>query len=142
MFIGEYYHNIDEKGRLALPVKFRKMLSGGGVVTRGLDRCLFLYPQKIWDKMAIKLANLPINQANARAFTRSMLAGAMEAAVDSQGRILVPEYLRAYAGLAKKVVVAGLYDRLEFWDENAWEKYKKATEKDSERIAEELDFGS
>jgi len=87
MFIGEYQHNLDNKGRLAVPAKFRASLKGGAVVTKGLDNCLFLYPKKQWDELARKLANLPINQAKARAFTRLMLAGAMEVEFDNQGRI-------------------------------------------------------
>ncbi|MFC1598342.1 division/cell wall cluster transcriptional repressor MraZ [Patescibacteria group bacterium] len=138
MFIGEYQHNVDEKGRMAIPTKFRADLSKGAVVTRGLDRCLFLYPTEEWEKLAEKLMKLPISQAKSRAFARLMLAGAMDVSVDRQGRVVLPEYLRKYAGMKKKVVVAGLYDRLELWDEIAWNKYKAATEKDSNEIAETL----
>lgn len=138
MFIGEYQHNIDEKGRLAVPVKFRVELQKGAVVTRGLDNCLFLYPQKDWEALANKLAKLPISQANTRAFARLMLAGAMDCDIDKQGRIMLPDYLRKYAGVRKKVVVAGLYNRLEIWDEEAWEKYKASTEKRGGDIAEAL----
>ncbi|USN53106.1 MAG: division/cell wall cluster transcriptional repressor MraZ [Candidatus Nomurabacteria bacterium] len=138
MFIGEYYHAIDEKGRLAVPRKFREALSKGAVVTRGLDNCLFLYPQQEWEKLADKLANLPIAQANTRAFSRLMLAGAMDVEIDKQGRIMLPDYLRKYATMKKKVVVAGLYNRLELWDETAWAAYKTKTEKSSGDIAEAL----
>lgn len=138
MFIGEYNHNLDSKGRLAVPAKFRSLLKSGAVVTRGLDNCLFLYPKKEWQEIAKKLSNLPIGQANARAFSRLMLAGAMEVDFDNQGRITLPEYLRSFASLSKKAIVAGLYDRLEIWDEDKWEKYKKGTEKDSTEIAEAL----
>jgi len=138
MLIGEYTHNIDQKGRLAIPVKFRKVLTAGAVVTHGLDKCLFVYSKEQWDKMAEKINTLPISQANSRAFSRLMLAGAMDSEIDSQGRILIPDYLRAYAGLKKKVVVAGLYNRIELWDFAAWQSYKERTERESGDIAEKL----
>lgn len=138
MFIGEYNHSIDEKGRLAVPAKFRSALGRGAVVTRGLDGCLFVYTAAEWKKLADKLAALPIAQANTRAFGRLMLAGAMEVEIDSQGRALIPDYLRKYAGLVKQVVVTGLYNRLELWDEAAWTKYKSSTERSSVDIAEAL----
>ena len=121
MFIGEYQHTIDDKGRLAIPVKFRKMLEGGAVVTRGLDNCLALYTMGEWEKLASRLGNLPIASANTRAFARLMLAGAMDVSLDSQGRIVVPDYLRSYATITKKAVIAGLYNRLELWDHARWE---------------------
>ncbi len=138
MFIGEYQHSIDEKGRMAIPVKFRSDLSKGAVVTRGIDNCLFLYPQKDWEELAKKLSQLPISKSNTRAFGRLMLAGAMDCEIDKQGRIMLPDYLRKYATITKKVTVAGLYNRLEIWDEDAWNKYKVGTEKDSSDIAEAL----
>ncbi|MFH1523193.1 MAG: division/cell wall cluster transcriptional repressor MraZ [Patescibacteria group bacterium] len=138
MFIGEYNHNLDNKGRLAVPAKFRALLKTGAVVTRGLDNCLFLYPKKEWNELAKKLAGLPISQAKARAFSRLMLAGAMAVDFDNQGRITLPEYLRKFAILKKKAVIAGLYDRLEIWDEVAWNKYKTGNEKKSGNIAEAL----
>lgn len=138
MFIGEYSHSIDNKGRLAIPVKFRGDLAKGAVVTRGLDNCLFLYPKEEWEKLADKLSKLPISQANTRAFARLMLAGAMDVEVDKQGRIILPEYLRKYAGVLKKVVVAGLFNRLEIWDSTSWNKYKNDTEKNSSDISEKL----
>mgnify|MGYP003394843342 FL=1 len=138
MFIGEYSHNLDDKGRVAVPAKFRSLLKGGAVVTRGLDNCLFLYSKKAWQELAVKLAKLPISKANTRAFARLMLAGAMAVDFDNQGRIMLPEYLRKFAGLKKNLVIAGLYDRLEIWDEAAWNRYKKGTEKKSANIAEAL----
>src|SRR6185369_1266459 len=113
MFIGEYHHALDDKGRVQIPVKFRTDLSKGAVVTRGLDSCLFIYPKKDWAELAEKLSKLPISKANTRAFARLMLAGAMELDLDKQGRAVLPEYLRQYASLKKMVVVAGLYNRLE-----------------------------
>ncbi len=138
MFIGEYQHIIDHKGRLAVPAKFRDKLSKGAVVTKGLDDCLSLYTKAEWEKLAPKLASLPIAKANARAFARMMLAGAMDVDIDSQGRMLIPEYLRMYAKMKKKVIITGLYNRLELWDEIKWNKYKQKTETKSVDIAEAL----
>ncbi|MFH1426108.1 MAG: division/cell wall cluster transcriptional repressor MraZ [Candidatus Kerfeldbacteria bacterium] len=138
MFIGEYQHSVDDKSRVAVPVKFRADLSKGAVVTRGLDHCLFLYPKEEWEKLAEKLTKLPISQSKSRAFARLMLAGAMDVVPDRQGRVVLPKYLTDYAGIKKKVVVAGLYDRLEIWDDAAWTKYKTETEDDSNEIAEAL----
>lgn len=138
MFIGEYNHNLDDKGRLAIPAKFRVVFKKGAVVTKGLDNCLFLYAPEQFEKIAAKFAALPISQAKARAFTRHMLAGAMEVEFDNQGRITLPEYLRRFSGLKRKVVVAGLYNHLEIWEEAAWNKYKGEAEKNSNAIAEEL----
>lgn len=138
MFIGEYSHNLDDKGRLAIPKKFRAALAQGVVVTRGLDDCLFVYTQLEWEVLAQKLAALPFSQSNARAFARLMLAGAMDVVPDKQGRIMLPEYLRTYAGLNKEVIVAGLYNRLEIWGEQAWRDYTKKTEGARNDIAETL----
>lgn len=137
MFVGQYNHSMDAKGRVALPAKFRAELKKA-VVTKGLDNCLFVYPKKEWDKMTEKLAALPVAKANTRAFSRLMLAGAMEIEFDKQGRVILPEYLRSFAGLKKDVVVAGLYTRLEIWDQEAWLKYQKEMEKNSNEIAENL----
>jgi MraZ protein len=138
MFIGEYHHNIDQKGRVAIPTKFRNDLAKGAVVTKGLDDCLTLYTKDEWEKLAKRLADLPISKSNTRAFARLMLAGAMDVELDSQGRMILPEYLRAFAEIKKQVVIAGLFNRLEIWDETKWNNYKKGTEKDSSDIAEAL----
>jgi len=138
VFIGEYSHNLDEKGRLAVPKKFRAILSKGAVVTRGLDSCLFLYTKEEWKKLADKLATLPFSQSNTRAFSRLMLAGAMDVLLDKQGRIILPEYLRSFAGLTKEIVVAGLYNRLELWDQKKWMEYSAQAEKNSSEIAEQM----
>ena len=142
MFIGEYSYSIDDKKRLAVPVKFRAFLGKKAVITQGLDNRLFLYPMKNWNVLAKKLSKLPLSQFDARGFARIMLAGAMEVAIDGLGRILVPDYLKKYAGLSKKVVVAGLYNRIEIWDEAKWTVYKERTEKEAGDIAERLkEFG-
>ena len=138
MLLGEYKHNLDSKGRLAVPSKFREKLSAGAIITRGLDNCLFVFANKEWELLAQKLMALPLSQANSRAFVRLMLAGASDVFLDSQGRILIPDYLRNYAGLKKETVVAGLYNRMEIWDKENWEKYKQKTESASEEIAEKL----
>ena len=138
MFIGEYKHNLDIKGRLAIPAKFREKLSPGAIITRGLDNCLFVFGAKEWETLAQKLTALPLSQANSRAFVRLMLAGAMDVEIDGQGRILIPDYLRKYASLKKEAVIAGLYSRVEVWDKENWEKYKQKTESASEEIAEKL----
>ncbi len=138
MFIGEYSHTLDEKGRVAVPKKFRGVLSKGAVVTRGLDACLFLYTKDEWKKLAGKLASLPFAQANTRAFARLMLAGAMDVEIDTQGRIMIPEYLRTFASLKKSMIVAGLYNRLELWDEETWQAYTKRNEAESAHIAEQM----
>lgn len=138
MFIGEYKHSLDTKGRLAIPVKFRNDLAQGAVVTKGIDDCLFLYTKKEWEKLAGKFSNLPIGQSNSRALARLMLAGAMDVVLDKQGRIILPEYLRKFANMKKNAIIAGLYNRLEIWDEASWEEYKSGTEKSSREIAEAM----
>ena len=142
MFIGEYNHSIDPKGRLAIPAKFRLALKDGAVVTRGLDDCLFIYPKKVWMEEAEKLAKLSKNQANHRSYARFFLSGASEVVFDSQGRIMIPEPLRKFANLEKKAIVAGLFDRLEIWDQGKWEENKKHMERNGASIAEAIgEFG-
>ena len=136
MFIGEHSHTIDDKGRVSVPAKYREQLSEGLVVTRGLDHCLWIYTKPEWEKIAGKLAALPISQKKSRAFARLMLAGAWDAELDSQGRIVLPEYLRTYSGLGKHVIIAGLYNRIEVWDEDSWQTYSKQTQENSDEIAE------
>lgn len=138
MFIGEYQYTVDSKGRVAIPAKFRANLISGCVVTRGLDSCLFIYPREEWERLAQKLASLPISQKNSRAFVRLMLAGAMDLEIDKQGRVVLPKYLRQYAGLKTKAVIAGLYNRLEVWDESKWKRYRRQAESSSGDIAEQL----
>ena len=138
MLLGEFKHNLDPKGRMAIPAKFRDKLTAGAIITRGIDSCLFVFANNEWEALAAKLIALPLAQANSRAFTRLMLAGASDVELDAQGRILIPDYLRKYAGLKKEVVVAGLYNRIEIWDESSWSTYKTRTESSSEAIAEQL----
>lgn len=138
MFIGEYLHSIDLKKRMAVPSKFRVDLKNKVVVTRGLDKCLFIYPMKVWEELAGKLGTLPVGESATRSFIRLMLAGAVDVEVDKQGRILIPDFLKSYAGLDKNVIVAGIYNRLEIWDEKKWQEYKKKAEKNTDEIAEQL----
>lgn len=138
MFIGEFQHTIDTKGRMAVPAKFRNKLSGGAIITRGIDHCLFMLSPEEWDIFAKKLLALPVSQANSRAFVRLMLSGAHDVELDAQGRILIPENLRSYAGLSKEVCVNGVYNRIEIWDAAVWGAYKTKTEGSSEEIAEQL----
>jgi MraZ protein len=138
MFIGEYTYSLDDKKRLAVPVKFRNLLGKKAVITRGLDQCLFIFSTKEWEILADKISKLPLSQSDARGFARLMLGGAMEVSIDSMGRILVPDYLKNYASLKKKAVLVGLLNRIEVWDEDKWEKYKGVTEKEGENIAERL----
>lgn len=138
MLIGEFRHNIDEKKRVAVPSKFRKELGKIAVITRGLDKCLFVYPIKEWEKVAEKLSSLPMGQPDNRNFARLFLAGAVDVSLDSLGRVLIPDYLKEFAGLKEKVVIAGVYKKLEIWDEEAWDTYKSKIEKDTDALAEKL----
>lgn len=138
MLIGEYKHSLDSKKRVSLPSKFRKEIGKKAVVTRGLDNCLFVYPIKEWEKVAEALSNLPMGQASTRNFVRLFLSGATDVVIDSLGRILIADYLKDYAGLKTKVVIAGVYKRLEIWDEKRWEEYKENIEKQADMLAEKL----
>ena len=138
MLIGEFKHNLDAKKRLAIPSKFRKELGEGAVLTRGLDNCLFVFPSSAWNEFTAKVGNLSFAQQSARAFSRLMLSGAVEVEFDSLGRILIPDYLKTYAGLNKTAIITGIYNRLEIWDEPKWSAYKENIEKNSDAIAERL----
>ena len=138
MFLGEYSHNIDAKNRLAIPAKFRAGLKDGAVITRGLDNCLFLFTKSEWQSLAGKISQLPLSQANARSFSRMMLMGAMEVELDKLGRILIPDYLKKFAELDKKVVVGGVLNRIEIWDEKRWKDFESETGKSYEELAENL----
>jgi len=138
MLIGEYKHTLDPKKRLSIPSKWRKDLGKALVVTRGLDNCLFVYPQREWGKITDKIGQLPLGQADTRSFNRFFLSGAVEVEVDSVGRILVPDFLKEFAGLDTKVVLAGIHDRVEIWDENRWQEYKTQIEAQADSLAEKL----
>ena len=129
MLIGEYQHTIDEKKRLAIPAKLRKELGKGAVLTRGLDNYLALYPLKEWENLAEKVNKLPIGQMEARGLARAIFSGAVEVEFDGLGRILVPDYLKQYAAITKNVVIAGVFNHLEIWDQQQWDECRQKTEK-------------
>ncbi len=138
MFIGEYRHTFDAKNRISLPAKFRKELGRSVIITRGLDHCLFVYPHTAWKRETEKIARHSTGSSAGRGLARLMLAGAVEADLDSAGRVLVPDYLRSFAALGTKAVIAGVNDRVEIWDEKAWETYTKNIERDADQFAESL----
>lgn len=143
MLIGEYKHTIDDKKRISLPSKFRKQVGKKVIVTRGLDKCLFLYPINEWKEISKKFGDLGLGQADRRGLNRFMLAGATEVSVDSVGRILIPEYLKKFANIKSKVVFAGVYNRIEIWDETSWNRYTNKVMKEADDIAEKLgDIGA
>ena len=138
MFIGEYRHTFDAKNRISLPAKFRKELGSSVIITRGLDHCLFVYPKAAWKREAENIARHSTGNAAGRGLARLMLAGATEADFDKAGRVLVPDYLRSFASLGTKAVVAGVSDRVEVWDEKAWQTYTTNIERDADQFAEKL----
>ncbi len=138
MLIGEYKHTLDPKKRLAIPAKWRQQVGKQVVITHGLDNCLAVYPEKQWRQVSEKLANLPSGQADTRSFNRFILAGAVETAVDSMGRILIPDFLKEFAGLVTRVVLAGIHNRIEIWYENRWTEYKARVGKQADALAEKL----
>ncbi len=138
MLIGEYKHLIDDKKRMSLPAKFRKELGAKVVITYGLDKCLFLYTQKQWVAVAEKLSQLSMGAAEQRGFNRFMLAGAVEVEVDALGRILIPDFLKEFAQLNDKVVVTGVYSRVEVWNHTLWHEYKGRISAQADQMAEKL----
>lgn len=138
MLIGEYEHTMDDKKRVALPKSFKQSLGKKMVITRGLDNCLFLYPETQWKKVASKLQELSFTQADTRGFSRFLLAGAVEVEADKTGRILIPDHHKQFAGLKRTVVFAGVSDRVEVWDANQWKQYKQRIEKQADAMAEKL----
>ncbi len=138
MLIGEYRHTIDDKKRLSVPSVFRTELKQKIVITRGLDNCLFVYPLPAWKQVAEKLSQLSMGTVDSRSFNRFMLSGAVEVELDSMGRILIPDFLKSFAGLKVKVVIAGVYDRLEIWDEKRWLENTMRVEKMADSLAQKL----
>ncbi len=137
MFMGEYHHNIDEKGRIVLPGKFREDRTKI-IVTRGLEKCLYLYTVEDWEKVVNKLNTLPFTKKDARTFMRSFFAGASVCEFDKMGRINITSPLVSYAGLTKECVVIGVNDRIEIWDETLFNNYMNENSKELENIAEHL----
>ncbi|MDQ0159189.1 division/cell wall cluster transcriptional repressor MraZ [Alkalibacillus sp. S2W] len=138
MFMGEYQHNIDAKGRMIVPSKFREGLGQTFVVTRGLDKCLFAYPMDEWKQLEEKLKQLPLTKKDARAFTRFFFSGAVECEIDKQGRINIPSSLRSYANLDKECTVIGVSNRVELWAKDSWDEYVEGSEDSFSEIAENL----
>ncbi len=138
MFLGEFRHSIDAKGRLALPARFRGGLDEGLVVTRGLDLCLHIYPKGQWEPLAERLSNLPMSEPAVRALRRSFFTGAFACEMDKQGRILIPPPLREYAGLDGDVVIAGLNDYIEVWAADRWQQELPRVESAASSLAEQL----
>jgi MraZ protein len=138
MLIGQYSHTIDDKKRLSVPTKWRKLFGKSLVATRGLDTCLFLYTKKEWEKIAEKLANGSLGSRDSRDLNRFFLSGAIEIEIDSAGRILIPEYLKDFAKLKEKIIFAGLYSRVEIWDEKSWEKKQTEVSGRADEVASKL----
>jgi MraZ protein len=138
MFLGEYRHNLDYKGRLAVPKKFRKQLASGAILTKGLDGCLFLYPRQAWERLTSRLKELSVTEADTRAFERYLFGGATQVEFDPLGRIKIPEYLLAYATLKKEAILVGILERVEIWDQEKWNKLAGKLEKKGEEVAEKL----
>lgn len=138
MLVGEHIHTLDPKKRLSLPAKFRKEVGKKVVITNGLDNCLFVYPVAQWEKLTTKMAELPMGQSDSRGFSRFFLGGAVETEVDSIGRILIPDFLKQFAGLKNRIAVVGMHDRIEIWDERMWRAYRTRMEKQADTLAEKL----
>lgn len=128
MFLGEYTHNIDDKGRITIPAKFRGMLAAGLVVTRGFDQNLMLFPMDGWEEMAQRIAERPLSDEDVRAFRRRVFSGAIDLVPDRQGRIIVPPYLRDFAGIDGAVVIAGMFNYVELWSSEAWVGVRQSIE--------------
>ncbi|MFD0616364.1 MULTISPECIES: division/cell wall cluster transcriptional repressor MraZ [Paenibacillus] len=138
MFMGEYQHTIDDKGRMIIPSKFRDALGASFIVTRGLDQCLFVYPRSEWEVLEQKLKALPLMKSDARAFTRFFFSGATECELDKQGRVNIPNNLLQYSKLDKDCVVLGVSNRVEIWSKELWENYFDQSEESFNEIAEKL----
>ena len=138
MFMGEYHHSIDEKGRLIIPSKFRNELGDSFIVTRGIENCLFVYSLPEWEKIVNKLKTLPFTKKDARNFTRFFLSGATTLEFDKQGRINISSPLATYANLEKECVVVGVNDRLEIWSLDSWNKFFTDNQESLSDIAENL----
>lgn len=138
MFMGEYHHTLDAKGRLIIPARFRSELGDTFVLTRGLDHCLFVYPMEEWRNVEAKLRTLPLTKADARAFVRFFFSGAVECEVDKQGRIMIPPNLREYAHIDKDVVVVGVSTRVELWSAERWRQFVAEASASYEQIAESI----
>jgi MraZ protein len=138
MFLGEFGHNIDDKGRLTIPAKFRDELEGGLVITRGLDGCLWAYPRFEWEKLAQKISQMPTTSQAARNFARFMFSSAFDSIPDRQGRVIIPQNLRDYAGIQNETTVIGVMNRVEIWQPTTWNEVFSKVEQDPEAIVAQL----
>jgi len=138
LLLGRYLHSLDHKGRVSIPKKFREKLSNGGVLTKGLDGCLFLYPFEEWTLLSSKIQALPLTGSEERAFSRYLFSGAVQVGFDPLGRILIPEHLQRFAQFKKEILVIGVANRIELWAKRKWEVYNKTIEAKSEEIAEKI----
>ncbi|MBC1226033.1 division/cell wall cluster transcriptional repressor MraZ [Listeria booriae] len=138
MFMGEYQHNIDIKGRLIVPSKFREQLGDQFVITRGLDKCLFAYPLDEWKKVEEKIQTLPLTKKDARSFTRFFFSGASECELDKQGRMNIPSNLTSYATLEKETVIVGVASRIEIWSKSEWDAFYDDAQESFADIAENM----
>lgn len=138
MFMGEFQHSIDEKGRLIIPAKFREDLGERFVITRGLDSSLFVYPMNQWKILEEKIKELPTSQADTRAFVRLFFSGAVEAEPDKQGRMVLPQHLREHAKIERDVYIIGVSTKIEIWSKQTWEDYTNHARQSYETIAENI----
>ncbi len=138
VFIGEFSHTVDPKGRLAVPYRFRRALGKGAVITRGTDHNLVIYPPQTWRALAQKLASLPMSNPSAVTFARFMFSGALEVNFDRQGRVLIPAYLRDWAKIKDKAVVVGLYNKIELWQSSFWANQQKQISQNQDKILSQL----
>jgi MraZ protein len=138
LFIGEYRHSLDVKGRIIVPSKFRDGLGDKFVLTKGLDGCLFAYSKEEWANFEEKIKTLPLTNKDARAFIRFFFAGAVECEIDKQGRTLIPPMLREHAGLNKDLVIIGVSSRVEIWSQEKWDNYSEAEDLDADELAEKM----
>lgn len=132
MFLGEYRHTIDEKGRLTIPAKFRGLLAAGMVITRGFDRNLMAFSLEGWEDLSSRVKSLPWSDPSAREFRRRVFSGAIDLIPDRQGRVLLPPYLREFANIDNDVVITGMLDHLEIWNSESWEPVREAAESDEQ----------
>ncbi|MGY4689725.1 division/cell wall cluster transcriptional repressor MraZ [Salibacterium sp. K-3] len=138
MFMGEHHHNVDDKGRMIIPSRFREGLGETFVITRGMDECLFIYPMEEWERLESRLKSLPFTKKDARAFTRFFFSGAAECELDKQGRVSIPSTLRRYAEIHKECVVIGVSTRVEIWSRDKWEDYFEESRESFSDIAENI----
>jgi len=142
VFYGEFIHSLDKKSRMIIPARFRDSIKDSGIekfyITRGLDKCLFMFPESEWETQENKFKAMPFTKKEVRRFKRLFFSGAVESAPDKQWRILIPDYLRDYANLTKNIVIIGVSNRIEIWDKNEWQEFYKSSKQDYEEIAEKL----